>query len=317
MSRSFDVQGHRGCRGLKPENTFPAFETALDLQVTTLEFDLHLSKDGVPIICHDPRLTTKFARLAPDSTTPDPSSKPLISRLTSVELRGYLVDKNPEPQRFPTQEATPTPVAETFCKERGLHIYGLPALDDFFDFVEAYAGRLGEKAGKNAEQRQRARSVRFNMELKRLPYYPVTVSDGFNGSKPAIFEKRVMEMIRSASVQDWSIIQSFDHRSLRVFRMLEQPMEPQVTMAALVAGMVPAQPAQLLKDAGAQIYSPDFVFLDRGLVKELHETGHKVIPFTVNDVEDMQRLLDWEVDGIITDYPDRLIPLVQARHWWF
>jgi glycerophosphoryl diester phosphodiesterase len=317
MSRSFDVQGHRGCRGLKPENTFPAFETALDLQVTTLEFDLHLSKDGVPIICHDPRLSPKFARLAPGSSSPDPTTKPLISRLTCQELRGYWVDKNPEPQRFVHQNAEPTPVAEMFCKERGLHVYGLPALDDFFDFVEAYAGSLGERAGKNADQRQRARSVRFNMEIKRVPYYPVTVADGFNGSKPAIFEKRIMEMIRTANVQDWAIIQSFDHRSLRVFRQLEQPMEPQVTMAALIAGMVPANVVQVLKDAGAQIYSSDFAFLDRNLVKELHDANYRVIPFTVNEVEDMQRMLDWEVDGMITDYPDRLIPLVQARHWWF
>ena len=94
-------------------------------------------------------------------------------------------------------------------------------------------------------------------------------------------------------------------------------MEPQLTMAALVSGMVPASPAQVLKDAGAQIYSPDYVFLDRQLVKELHESNYKVIPYAVNEVEEMQRLLDWEVDGIITDYPDRLIPLVQARHWWF
>jgi glycerophosphoryl diester phosphodiesterase len=317
MSRSFDVQGHRGCRGLKPENTFPAFETALDLQVTTLEFDLHLSKDGVPIICHDPRLSPKFARLAPDSSSPDPATKPLISRLTYMELRGYIADKNPEPTRFPDQNADPTPLAELFCKERSLQTYCLPPLDDFFDFVEAYAGNLGERVGKTAEQRQRARSVRFNMELKRVPYYPVTVADGFKGSKPAIFEKRVMEMIRSASVQDWAIIQSFDHRCLKVFRQLEQPMEPQLTMAALVAGMVPAAAVIMVQEAGAQIYSPDFVFLDRSLVKELQGSNIKVIPFTVNDVEDMNRLLDWEVDGIITDFPDRLIPLVQAKHWWY
>src|SRR5262249_46520322 len=158
-----------------------------------LEFDLHLSKDGVPFICHDPRLNLKFARLAAGSNSPDPATKPLVSRLTSQEMRGYVVDKNPEPQRFKTQNAEPTPVAEPFCKERALHVFGVPPLDDFFDFVEAYAGRLGEKAGKTAEQRQRARSVRFNMELKRVPYYPVTVNDGFNGSKPASFEKRVME----------------------------------------------------------------------------------------------------------------------------
>src|SRR6266852_227824 len=97
---SFDLQGHRGARGLKPENTLPAFETALDLGVTSIETDVHLTRDGVPILVHDASIQAPLDRLIPGSTAPDPASQPLISTLTLAEPRGYRADGHPDPGRF-------------------------------------------------------------------------------------------------------------------------------------------------------------------------------------------------------------------------
>src|SRR6266849_5753145 len=128
---SFDLQGHRGARGLKPENTLPAFETALDLGVTSIETDVHLTRDGVPILVHDASIQ---ARLLPGNIVPDASSHCLVSALTLAQLRGYRADRNPDPERFPNQDATVTPLAELYAERATLDPYALPALSDLFAF---------------------------------------------------------------------------------------------------------------------------------------------------------------------------------------
>src|SRR5713226_7104401 len=107
---SFDLQGHRGARGLKPENTLPAFEVAFDLGVTSVETDVHLTRDGVAILTHDGSIHSRFCRLLPGSTAPDPASQPLVSSLTLAQLRGYRADRNPDPGRFARQDAIVTPL---------------------------------------------------------------------------------------------------------------------------------------------------------------------------------------------------------------
>src|SRR5262245_25403856 len=109
MPPQFDVQGHRGARGLKPENTLPAFEAALDLLVTTLEADLHLTRDGIPVVAHDEVLSPKLARTAAGARVPPPEQRPLLSTLTLAQVRAYIADRNPDPKRFPKQDASPTP----------------------------------------------------------------------------------------------------------------------------------------------------------------------------------------------------------------
>src|SRR5262249_10726268 len=111
MPLPFDLQGHRGARGLKPENTLPSFETAFDGGVTTIETDVHLTADGVPILCHDPFISERLCRRLPGSDAPDPAAQPLVSTLTLAQLRSYAADHNPAPQRFPDQDAAVTPLA--------------------------------------------------------------------------------------------------------------------------------------------------------------------------------------------------------------
>src|SRR5438552_6993693 len=102
---SFDLQGHRGARGLKPENTLPSFEVALDLGVTSIETDVHLTRDGLPLLIHDAAIHSGLCRLLPGSTAPDPVSRPLVRTLTVAELRGYRADQNPDVERFAHQDA--------------------------------------------------------------------------------------------------------------------------------------------------------------------------------------------------------------------
>src|SRR5947209_5074989 len=112
----FELQGHRGARGLKPENTLPAFEVAFDLGVTSIETDVHLTCDGVPILTHDASIQARLCRLLPGSTAPDPASQPLVSTLTCSQLRGYGADRNPDPRRFARQDATVTPLAQLYAE---------------------------------------------------------------------------------------------------------------------------------------------------------------------------------------------------------
>lgn len=308
--RTCDVQGHRGARGLAPENTLPGFERALDLMVTTLEGDLHLTKDGHPILSHDAALSDATVRLPGKADVPEPKQRPRLSDLTLAQTRAYVADRNPEPARFPKQQNDVTPVAKAFAEGRGLQPYHLPSLADLFVFVAAYAGEVGAKAGKTAAQRDRARQVRFSLELKRVPYRTAAIGDTFDGTEPGTLEKRFVEVVQQAGVAGRVTVQSFDHRAVKAVRGLDNKIQG----AVLVRGVVPADPAQLCAAADAQVFSPELEFVDAALVRQVRAAKLKVIPWTINDPDDMKRLLDWEVDGIITDFPERLIAVLQARH---
>jgi glycerophosphoryl diester phosphodiesterase len=300
----FDVQGHRGARGLKPENTLPSFEAAFDAGATTVETDLHLTRDAVPVLMHDHFVSERLYQLiAPHSGVPVPAAQPLVSRLSLLQLRSYRGDLNPDPVRFPAQDPGVTPLAQWFSDSRGFDPYAVPTLADLLAFAEAYTGEPGRRAGKTDEQRDRARHVRFDLEVKRVPFHPERIGDAFDAESAGLLETRILEAIRAAGVVERIIVRSFDHRSIRALRTLE----PALTTAVLVAGTAPVDPAQLARSAGAQVYCPDYLFLDQTQLRQLHGAGFRVVPWTVNDPEDWSRLCDWGVDGITTDYPDRLV----------
>ena len=313
MERRFDLQGHRGARGLRPENTLPAIETALDLLVTTLEVDLHRTKDGVPVLFHDEALHERLARVEGAADVPEPKNRPRLCALTLAEIRRYIVDGNGDVQRFPEQRREPTPLAQAFAGERKLSPYVIPTLAELLDFTVAYAGKPGERIGKSAAQRERASQIRFNLELKRVPFRPEFMGDRFDGREAAELEHSVVNCLREKNLVERCVIQSFDHRAVKAARTLE----PRLTGAVLIANTAPAQPAALSQAAGASIYSPDFQFIDAEVVRCVQAAGLRIIPWTVNEIADMERLLDWGVDGLITDYPNRIIPLLQMRHMRF
>jgi glycerophosphoryl diester phosphodiesterase len=292
---AFNLQGHRGARGLRPENTLPSFEAALDAGVSSIETDVHLSRDGVAVLHHD-------------AIVAGPTG-PLLSSLTLAELRRYRADRNPEPQRFPDQSPVITPLAALFAERHGRQPYGIPTLEELLHFTADYAGELGERAGKSERQRQRARIVQFDLELKRLPFHPETINDGFEGTRPGLLEERIVEAVQKAGVSQRTTVRSFDHRCVRLLRR----MEPRLTGAVLVAETVAVAANELVERAEARIYCPIYLFLDAAVVKQVQAAGARVLPWTVNHPEHWQRLLDWGVDGLTTDVPDQLASFLRER----
>jgi glycerophosphoryl diester phosphodiesterase len=309
MPAAFELQGHRGARGLRPENTLPSFEAALDAGVTAIETDLHLTSDGVVVLSHDPRLAQPPCSPTDTGGAPPLSTHPVLRELSLTQVRCYRADGNPDHRRFPRQQPTVGPASAQFTAEAGLHPFALPTLDDLFRFAAAYAGDLGLHAGKSQEQRQRAGRLQFDLELKRVPFHPQTIRDGYMGDRPGLLEEAVVRSIREAGVVGRTTVRSFDHRCVRFLK----EMQPALTGAVLVADAAPVDPAGMARAADAAIYCPGMAFLDADIVRRAHAGAVRVIPWTVNEEGDWQRLLDFGVDGITTDYPDRLAAWLAQR----
>jgi glycerophosphoryl diester phosphodiesterase len=303
MATHFELQGHRGARGLRPENTLPSFEAAFDAGVAAVETDLHLTQDGVPVICHDPRLSGRLC-----SRLPCPEGTP-FSCLPFAQIRMCRADRNPDPARFPEQTAVITPVAALFAQERGLDPYGIPALADLFAFAAAYAGQLGRRAGKSTDQRERTGRVLFDLELKRVPFHPEAIGDEFQGSAAGLLERRIVEAVTLAGVAERTRVRSFDHRCVRALRELESRIET----AVLIAETAPVDPAEVAHRAKATVYCPNYLFLDAAQVRKAHVGGVRVLPWTANEPAVWERLLAWGVDGMTTDFPDRLMAFLQEN----
>ncbi len=295
--RELDIQGHRGARGLQPENTLPAFETALDLGVSTLELDLHLTSDGVPVVWHDPMIDAGKCGLAPGAVGPDPDDpltpdeELMIRRLSRNNLDAYVCDRNPDPGRFPDQSASPTALAGGD--------YRIPSLAEVFDFVAAYSNATD----KTPEQRENAAEVEFNVETKRKVDDPSTIGDGFDGTNAGPFEIAILDAVSERNLGGRVVIQSFDHRS--IWAVLAT--EPGIRVAALTSRRAPDLGDYAAR--GASIWSPNEADVTDQRIAEAHDLGLLVIPWTINDADEMQDLIRRGVDGIITDRPDIALSL--------
>jgi glycerophosphoryl diester phosphodiesterase len=282
-AHAFDLQGHRGTRGLAPENTIVAFERALALGVTTLETDLAVTKDGVLVISHDPLLNPDLTR-GPDGKWLT-SKGPAIHSLTLEQLRTYDVGRtNPESaygKQYPEQQPAD---GQRF-----------PTLKDVF--------ALG-----------RGNNVRFAIETK------ITPTSGNDTPDPATFAKLVVDAVREAGMTERVEVLSFDWRTLvEVKKLAPQIRTTCITQstqnldnarnAAWTAGLEISRHdgsvPKLVQAAGCNTWSSFFRNLTPASIAEGKALGLTVLPWTVNDPADMARLIDWKVDGLITDYPDR------------
>ena len=299
LPAGFDSQGHRGARGLKPENTLPAFETALDLGVSTLELDLHFSADQEVVVWHDPKIDKVKSRLDPDSDveTRDPDSlvkwgsELMVSQLTLDQLQAYICDRNPDVAVYRDQENSPTTIAGDD--------YRILTLAELFEFVEDYAA----SDLKSEAQRENARHVRFNIETKRKPDNPKFINDGFDGHNPGPFELEILHLIEEYGLGERVTVQSFDHRSLWAIRSVNED----INLSALTYKEVPDFVD--IAGQGATIWSPRYKDVNPMLIKKAHEAGLLVIPWTVNEASVMLDLIAMGVDGIISDRPDILLDL--------
>lgn len=292
---AFILQGHRGARGLKLENTLPSFEIAIDVGATSIETDVHLTRDGVPVLIHDPQL--------PDSHST------LVSALSLTELRQrcHAAGTKPAAHDFPQQDAVVTPLAKRLAEQRGIDPFTPPTLTDFYALVSAYESE-GTLVGKTPSQCQAAGQLNIDIELKRVPFHPEFIGDRFDGNKPGLLEQRVIECVRAAGMVARTTVRSFDHRCVRIVRQ----MEPGVTGGVLVAWTAFEDPVQVVRAADAQLYCPEFESLDQTVIRGLQSEGICVLPWTVNDPSDWKRLRDWGIDGMTTDYPDRLAKFISG-----
>ena len=269
---TFDKQGHRGCRGLMPENTIPAMLKALDIGVTTLEMDIAITKDRQVIVSHDPFFNHEITTKADGSYLSDKEERELkIYGMTFEETQRYDVGMKPY-TRFPRQLKLPV---------------RKPLLRDLLDSVRQYM-----------TNNKRAFPY-FNIETKTQP-----ATDNIYHPGPAEFVDLLMTVIKEKRIEEFVIIQSFDFRTLRYLHQ----NYPSIRTAMLIQGSDKRDLADQLTDLGfiPDIYSPEFVLVTRELIDKCHLQKIKIIPWTVNDTTKITELKNAGVDGIISDYPDLL-----------
>lgn len=290
---ALDLQGHRGARGLAPENTLAGFRTALAIGVTTLETDLAMTRDGVLVLSHDPQLNPALTR---DASGRWISESVLIRSLSTEQLASFDVGRLRPDSKYAQQ----WPAQVAVDGER------IPTLAQLF----ALAREARSPGG---------RAVRFNIETKLTP------GSGADTPGPEEFAAAVVAAVRAASLAERVTVQSFDWRTLLEIRKLAPEMatacltiatETMNTVRAEGSAASPWHAGLLLSDAGGSIprlaagagcttWSPFWRNLTAGEVTEARAAGLRVVPWTVNDESEMIRLVGLGVDGIITDYPDR------------
>jgi glycerophosphoryl diester phosphodiesterase len=295
----FDLQGHRGGRGLAPENTLAAFRRALALGVSTVELDTGVTRDGVVVVSHDPVLNPDLTRNAAGRWLEGPG--PAIFHLTLADLQGYDVGRL----------RPGTPYASRFATAASVDGERIPTLAAVF--------ALAEKAGN--------RTVRFNVETKMDPGHPE------NTPAPEAFAEAVIAVVRRAGMAKRATLQSFDWRTLRhaqrvapeiatVCLTVQQPGDDNIQAgqpgpSPLLAGFdvddLGGSVPRLVRAAGCAVWSPNARDLRPGLIAEAHALGLKVIPWTVNEEPDMDALVQAGADGMISDYPDRLRGVLSRR----
>lgn len=284
---AFDLQGHRGARGLAPENTIAGFATTLGLGVTTLELDTGITRDGVVVVAHDPTLNPMITR-GPDGDFLRERG-PRILDLSFDELQRYDVGRIQPGTRY----------AVIYPGQQPVDGARIPKLADVFALVQ--------KAGN--------RTVRLSIETKIDPRAPE------NTAPPEEFARRVVAEIRAAGMAGRSTVQSFDWRTLQVVQR-EAPEigtvyltarqrwldnlagDPSPWTAGLQLAAHGGSVPRMVHAAGGRIWSSYFGDLDAAQVQEAKALGLTVLAWTVNAPTDIARIMDLGVHGIISDRPD-------------
>lgn len=263
------VQGHRGCRGLLPENSLPAFEKAVALGVNTLELDLAISKDKQVVVSHEPFMS-RFYCLKPNgeeiSINQDLAFNFYEMDYDSIKLFDCGTKQHP---RFPQQKNMKT---------------HKPLLSEVFKLSDAL----------NSE-------IRYNIEIKAKPEY-----DNIYTPEPKEYVALVLKVIDEYNIGERCNLQSFDIRILEEIKR----QAPSMTQALLVdENEVIADKLNALSFK-PEIISPYFQLLTKDVVAQYQKEGYSIIPWTVNEKEDMHTVISYGVNSIITDYPDVLIGIL-------
>lgn len=269
-THTIDIQGHRGCRGLLPENTIEAFTIAIDLGVHTLEMDLAITKDHEVVVSHEPFMNALIC-LKPSGKeiTKTEAKKFNLYQMSYEEIKTFDCGLKFHPN-FPNQKKI---------------VAHKPLLSEVI--------RLSENKNK---------AIRYNLELKAKPEY-----DTIYTPEPKEFVSIVIALLKTENVLDKTTLQSFDLRILEEIK--KQDSSIQVALLVEEDDSIEAQLSLLSYQP--EIISPYFKLLSQEIIQDYQGKGFKIIPWTVNSIDEMQLLIDYKIDGIITDYPDRLVKLLR------
>jgi glycerophosphoryl diester phosphodiesterase len=262
---AFDLQAHRGGASIYPENSMEAFQQAIELEVTTLELDVVVSKDSMVVVSHEPVMRPGLCK-TPQGDAIESKTEFNLYEMTYDEIKAFDCGSLPS-ERFPDR--------------KNLKTYK-PLLSEVIQMT-------------TSNLRARGTRVSLNIELKSSPE-----TDNIYHPEPEEFVRLVLSTIKNELIPIYKItLQSFDERIIREIN----EKYPMFQTAYLVEeGNVFDNITSL--NSVPKIYSPYYKLLDSLQVKQAHDMGMKVIPWTVNEFKDMQMLLDMGVDGIITDYPN-------------
>lgn len=272
---TLDIQGHRGARGLFPENTIPAFTGAIRFGVNTVELDVVITKDNKVLVSHEPYMNDAFCRQVDGKPlTGDVKQEYNIYNMTYAETQAYDCGSWGN-TKFPEQQKMN--VAK-------------PLLSDVIDSVEAFV------------QKYKLPQVKYNIEIKCA-----AAGDGTMHPKPDEFAKLVYGVIKEKGILGHCNIQSFDVRSLQEIHKID----PKLPIAILIADAHSFKKNLAQLGFTPYAYSPHYILVNKKLVKQCKKAGVKLIPWTVNDEKKMVKLKKMGVDGIITDYPNKAIELLR------
>jgi len=294
-----DVLGHRGARGLWPENTLAGFARAMELGVSALELDCGVTRDGVVVVTHDPELNPDLTRDATGRYLP--AAGPPIVSLTYAELQSYDVGRLRPGSAY----------AARFTEQQPLDGERIPRLADVLTL---------------ARTRGRGR-VRVAIEVKTFPEQPQRTFP------PDEFAEALRQVVAATGTAALVEVMAFDFRVLAAVHRLmpqvatvalteEQPGADTVRIGAprpspWLGGLDPARfdgsVVRLVAATGAGTWGPDYQDLDARRVGAAHALGLRVVPWTVNDPADMERMLSFSVDGMTTDRPDVLRALLERK----
>lgn len=293
--------GHRGARGLVPENTLASFAKALSVGVSGVEFDVGVTRDDVVVVYHDRRLGSDITRDATGQWLT--GEGPFLRDLTLAELETYDVGRLEPGSKY----------AKRFSEQRPVDGARIPTLQALLALIEQSGNR----------------ELRLDIEIKSNPEEPEVTLD------PARFAEAVIAVVRRSGIQAQTTILSFDWRVLAqvqktapdiptVYLTAEQrwldniqrdAAQPSPWTAGLAIDDFDGSVPRMIKAAGGGIWSAHHKDLDRSALEEAHGLGLEVMVWTVNEPRQMRRLIDLGVDGIVTDYPDRLrTVLVKKGH---
>ena len=277
--KDFQFQGHRGARGLLPENTIPSFLKSLALGIHTLELDVVISQDKQVVVSHEPWFNPDICSL-PDGTpvTPGNAHLHLIYQMPYEEVKKFDCGKRGNPK---FKQQIPQPAYKPLLKE------------------------VIEAADEYAKQHHQPLPT-FNIEIKTEHE---AAGDGLYQPPPTEFVKLVHEIIELTGTETRVIVQSFDVRILKVYKKLY----PNITLSYLISH--PATVTSKLKLLGftPNIYATNYMITSTGIIEQVHNRGMKIFVWTVNDKLSMVRLINMGVDGIITDYPNLAAELLNSR----